>query len=487
MAKGAIWMILFRLADRSIGVISTLILARLLIPADFGLVAMAMSIVAALEILSAFSFDLALIQNRSAERKHYDTAWTFNVLFGLLNACILLALADTAASFYNEPRVENIMRWLALYAALQGFTNIGIVAFQKDLELHKEVRLGILRKLIGFSVTISLAFALRDYWALVAGQIASVIAGVALSYRLHPYRPRFTLAARKDLFRFSAWMLVNNVLIFLMHRTTDLVLGRSAGAQALGTYSIAYEISNLPTTELVFPISRAVFPGYSKMAASVEDLRRAFLDVLSVILLFVVPAGLGIAVLAEPLVYGLLGEKWKEAIPLIQVLAIFGVLRAASSNSGAVYLALGIPRVLTYVTLLFLTLMGAGLWLLVPAHGAAGAALAMLIAAAIQVPVGFVVVASRLGLSPASLLGVFWRPLAGGLIMAIALVLTQHQLASLGVGHVVQLLALGPLGLGLYPASVLMLWRLAGRPNGGETYLMPLGSAFLSRFKQRLA
>jgi O-antigen/teichoic acid export membrane protein len=96
-------------------------------------------------------------------------------------------------------------------------------------------------------------------------------------------------------------MLVNNVLIFLSHRSTDLVIGRITGAPALGLYNIAYEISNLPTTELVFPISRAVFPGYAKMAASLEDLRQGFLDVLSVIVLFAVPAGLGIMVVSEPL------------------------------------------------------------------------------------------------------------------------------------------------------------------------------------------
>jgi L-fucose isomerase-like protein len=134
MAKGAFWTVLLRLTDRSIGMVSTLFLARLLAPADFGLIAMAMSIVAMLEVISTFSFDIALIQNPTAERRHYDTAWTFNVLFGLANACLLLALAGPVATFYAEPRSQNIMMWLALYPALQGFGNIGIVAFQKDLE-----------------------------------------------------------------------------------------------------------------------------------------------------------------------------------------------------------------------------------------------------------------------------------------------------------------------------------------------------------------
>ena len=127
MAAGAAWMILFRLTERSIGFISTLILARLLVPDDFGLVAMATSILAALELLGAFSFDMALIQNQAATRKHYDTAWTFEVLFGVIKCALLLALSVPAAAFYGEPRITAVMQVLALCTLLQGFDNIGVV------------------------------------------------------------------------------------------------------------------------------------------------------------------------------------------------------------------------------------------------------------------------------------------------------------------------------------------------------------------------
>ena len=485
MATGAAWMVVLRLADRSIGLVSTMILARMLVPADFGLVAMAMSVVAALEIMSTFSFDLALIQNRSADRRHYDTAWTLNVLFGLANAGLLLALASPVAAYYREPRVEGIMQCLSIYAAIQGLANIGIVAFQKDMELHKEFRLGLLKKLIGFTVTIWLAYVLRNYWALLAGQVATAAAAVALSYVLHPYRPRFSLAAHRDLFRFSSWLLVNNLLTFLMHRTTDLVLGRASGSGALGIYNVAYEISNLPTTELIFPISRAVFPGYSKMAGSIDELRQAFIDVLSVTLLFVIPAGLAIAAMADPIVHVLLGDKWTEAVPLIQVLAVFGVLRASSANSGPMYLALGSPLLLALMTGLFLVVMGLGLWVLVPLHGALGAAFAMLLAGAIAVPMLFAGIARRLTLSAIVLAGAIWRPLCGALVMGASLVLVQHQLAASSMRSLVQLLILPPLGLAVYIGAVLAMWRLAGRPHGGESYLLPFGKAVFKRFWQR--
>src|SRR4029078_12502961 len=113
MAKGAAWMILMRVVERGLGFVSTLLLARLLVPADFGLVAMAMSVFALLEVLGAFSFDMALIQNQQAERKHFDTAWTLAVIYGVVSGMGLIALAWPAATFFGESRLVPIFFALA--------------------------------------------------------------------------------------------------------------------------------------------------------------------------------------------------------------------------------------------------------------------------------------------------------------------------------------------------------------------------------------
>jgi PST family polysaccharide transporter len=253
MAKGAAWMILMRLVERGIGFASMLLLARLLVPADFGLVAMAMSVFAFLEVMGSFSFDMALIQNQRAGRTHFDTAWTLTVMYGAVSAIALAALAVLAAGFFGEPRLVAIFFALGSGAFLQSFENVGIVAFQKDLDFRKEFNFRILKKVVGFVVTIVLAFTLRNYWALVFGLLTSRIIGVPLSYALHPFRPRFSLVSVKELWHFSAWMLLNNVVVYAAVNGYDFIIGRMAGATSLGLYSIAYEISNLPTTELVTP------------------------------------------------------------------------------------------------------------------------------------------------------------------------------------------------------------------------------------------
>ena len=485
MVKGAAWLVMFKLVERGIGFVSTLFLARLLVPADFGLVAMATSILAALELLSMFSFDLALIQNQNAERRHYDTAWTFAVMFGIFNALAMCVAASAAAAFFGEPRVEGLMYALALSPLLQGFDNIGVVAFQKDLELHKEFWLGLTKKAVGFVVTISVAFLLNNYWALVAGMVATRVTSLVLSYFMHPYRPRLSLAAAGELFHFSKWMLLNNLLIVLNNRGTDFVIGRMSGARSLGLYSISYELANLPTTELVFPISRAVFPGYARLAGDKEQLRRAFLQVIGLVALLTVPAGAGIGLVAEPLVYLLLGPKWMDTVPLIQVLAVFGIVRSLHGPTGSIYLALGKPKVIAALQCVQLIVALTLMLFLIPKFGVIGAAWALLAGACLAMMANFTMVLNELAMSATDLMKVLWRPLVSALVMALVLMVLVQAFgrteATVGASTL-RLLAMIGIGALTYGATVITCWTLTGKPGGTEQELWNIVAFRARRF-----
>ena len=180
MTRGAAWMLLVKLVERSLALLSTLILVRLLAPADFGLVAMAMSVIVMAELLSAFGFDIALIQRQSVSEEHYHSAWACNVLLGLGVALVLVLAAAPVANFYGQPELFSVVCVLALGSALGGLENIGVVAFRKDLDFRKEFLSLAGKKLIAFSVTVPFAFALHSYWALVIGTVVSRAAGVTL-------------------------------------------------------------------------------------------------------------------------------------------------------------------------------------------------------------------------------------------------------------------------------------------------------------------
>jgi O-antigen/teichoic acid export membrane protein len=470
MAAGAAWMVLFKFVERGLGLISTLILVRLLVPDDFGVVAMAMSFVALLELLSAFGFDIALIQRRDATRAHYDTAWTFNALLSSVIALAMIALADRLAAFYDEPALATIVSVLAIGAFAQGFENIGTVAFRKELDFAREFRFQVGKKIAAFAVTIPLAFALRNYWALIAGIVVGRCAAVALSYWVHPYRPRFSLAARADLFQFSKWLLINNVLNFLRERISDVLIGRGSGARALGLYNISYEVANLPTTELVMPINRAVFPAYASMSGDATALRYGFASVIGVIALFAVPAGAGIAALADPLTAVLLGSRWSEAAPLIEILALFGVTMALQTNSYSAYLALGKPQLYTLASITFLCILVPAMFVLMQSFAMRGAALACLSAGLLSLPVNYAIVLRQLQLPLSALLRQLWRPAiaAAAMFATLRLLVSALPNSAGGLLDALMLVLLVGTGATVYFALITLLWFVCGRPEGAE-------------------
>jgi len=473
MARGAMWMVAWRVADRTLGLVSTIVLVRLLVPADFGLVAMAMSVIAVLELLSAFSFDTALIQNQRAERRHYDTAWTLGVMFGLFNGLVLVALAVPASRFYAEPRLEAVLYCLAATSLFGGVANIGTVAFRKELQLGKEFQFQAAKKVIMVIVTIVLAILFRSYWALVIAQIVSSGLGTIISYVMHPYRPSFSLAGWRDLFNFSKWLLTINFLNFLNSRSVDFIIGKVSGARSLGLYSIAHEISNLPTTELVAPISRATFPGYAKISLEPAALRVMFVKVTGVIALITVPAGVGIAATSDLIVALALGRNWVDASPLIAVLAFYGVIQSLQSNSGAVLVALGKLRALACILAIQAAiLLPALVW---GAHqaGVMGVAVATLAAGMVLAPINLTQVFRAIDLRYAEFLTAIWRPLVAAAIMYVAVELAQRSWhAETFLEQLQQALGLVTLGAIVYTSAVLALWKLASCPAGAEAYAL---------------
>ena len=465
-------MVFFKLIDRAVGFASTIVLARLLMPADFGLVAMAMVLLGALQLLFSFSFDVALIQNPKAGRDQFDTAWTFGILFASVCCLILIALARVAANFYHEPRLESVIYFLAIGFGVQGFSNIGPVLFRREMRFDREFKYLLSQRLGPLLVTIPLAFYLKNYWALVIGQLTGTFMSVALSYYASNYRPRFSIKAKVELFHTSKWLMLSNILHFLNGRAAEFVIGRLLGTPILGVYTIASEIATLPTTELVAPINRAAFPGYSRAAHDIVQLRSSFLNVISTIALFAIPAGIGIASVADLLVPAILGWKWQAAVPIIQILAIFGLIQALQTNIVYVYMALGNVRLFTiigagqFLVLLAFLIPGIQYW------GAIGAAWAFLCTVVIMIPVNQILISRCLKLSTTHFFAILVRPLAASLAVSFSVwiikcnLVLQHETAD----YILALILCMATGALVYIIVLYGLWRLCSRPNGSERF-----------------
>lgn len=486
MARGALWMLLFKLSERSLGLISTLILVRLLSPHDFGLVAMATAFIAMAELLSAFGFDIALIQNQRATERHYNAAWTGNVILGTAITLIMLIAASPISRFYGEPDVFWVVCILAFGPALGALENIGVVAFRKELRFRSEFLYQLCRKLVAFCVTVPLAFALRNYWALVAGAIASRAAATAISYIAHPFRPRFSLAEIGSLLGFSRWLLLNNVITFFKERTSDFLVGRLHGATTLGVYSISYELANMPMTELSAPVNRALLPGFAKLGDA-DEASALYAKTVGMLAFVAVPAAGGIFAVAPFLVPALLGPKWLAATAVIEVLAFNGALLLFHSGICAMLIARGFPRQVTITNAVYVAILVLGLALTVPQFGAIGAAHAALTASVLSTPVYLAHVYRRLRVSPLSLLRAVARPVLAAAVMIVVVrsALPAFEL-SLSASAALGLLLGGiTLGIAVYAVAGFLLWLASGRPDGPERFLLTRAMAWLTGLARR--
>lgn len=477
MAKGAAWMVLARVADRAIGLLSMLVLARLLAPHDFGIVAMAMSFVALLELLTAFGFETALVQKQAERREQLDTAWTYSVIFGVLIAALIVAFCEPIARFFSEPELANVLRVLALGFIAQGFQNVGIVAFRIDMHFDREFQFLVGKKLIGLVVVLPLAFWLQSYWALVLGQLATRFGGTLLSYAMHPFRPRISLAASSELFNFSKWLLANSWISYLSERSPDWIIGRVLGPTSVGVFNIGTELSRLASTEISAPVNRAVFSGYAKLLGDPAALRREFLSVCGFVCLVACPAALGVGATSPLLVPALLGAKWAAAIPVMQVMSLFGLLSLLTSNAGYLYLALGRPDITVKLGTGTAVLQVVLMLLLTPRFGVVGTAAAYSLSLAAILPVSLLILHRTLGLTLREYVRATGRAIVASLAMygvvtwACARLVADRPPAS-------SLQALGPLvlavvlGAVVYVGLVLAMWLAAGRPDGAEASVL---------------
>lgn len=482
MATGAIWMLLFKLAERSLGLISTLILVRLLSPTDFGISAMGGSFILMAEMMTAFSFDVALIQKQDATEEHYHTAWTCNVLLGLFIAVLMLTAANGIAEFYKQPELFWVVCAFAIGPLITGSENIGVVAFRKEMQFRREFNFQLIRKVIGFMVAIPLAFFTHSYWALVAGILTSKLAGTIYSYLVHPFRPRFSLAKVSSLLSFSKWLLLNNFAGFLKERSVDFVLGRWHGAAPLGVYNISYEIATMPTTELSAPINRALLPGFASIAHDPDAMRSAYRNAIGMLALIAVPAATGIFAMAPYVVPVLLGAKWLAGVPLMEILAFNGGLLLFHSSICTVLIANGHPDRVTKTNGLYVVMLLILFALLVPNYGVTGAAVAALVASVLSTPIYLYQVRHSVGVPASVFVGAALRPLIAALVMAglVRWLLpewTPEMNHAVAIGWMLGGIVIG---ISAYAAAILLLWLAVGRPASAER-------ALFERVRQQLA
>lgn len=484
IAIGSLVMVAKRWSVRLLSLVSTVILARLLLPTDFGLLALVLSFTMLLEAFTEFNFDLSLVRREKVDDSHYNTAWTLNVIGNTTVAVILLFAAPLFADFARAPEATLVMQAVALCIMIDGTQNIGMVAWRRQMLFAPEFKLEFWRKVVEVGVAVAWAQQWPTVWALVAGMFAGRVVGLALSYALHPFRPRFTLTHWREMAGFSGLAVGYGLATKIAWRADYFVISRTQSLTAVGLYSNAQVIAALPTMELVRPIGVALFSGFSALLNDHARLREAYLKSLSGMLLIALPLAAGVAFTAEGLVYLLLGEKWLDCIALVKGLALVQIVYLSSASSVSLLMALDKMKGVFYRSVAMAIVRPVIIFLGMHWYGFEAAPVAILIAISLQVSLDSLAVRRALNFSALLWVRRTWRPYVATGTMALVLWGLMPEVRIDSIASAFMQLGWGLLiGAPVYVATALGLWRLEKCPDGVERMVLSVVGERLRRLR----
>lgn len=483
IARGAMFTVGMRWINRVIGLVSTLILARLLVPEDFGIAAMASLGVGLAATLLDVGMNIALIRNPKATIEHYHSAWTLRLLQAGVIMLLLVAAAPWAGDWFRDERVTPVMMLMALNVFLIAFENIGIISFQKDMQFSRELRYLVLNRLFGLVCTVALAFWLRSYWALVLATTLTALFTVAHSYLAHPMRPRIHFSRFRELVAVSQWMLVQNISGYFDQNLHRILVGRRDEPATVGAYTLATELAALPSTEVLQPLNRVLFPAFVAVKHDLAELKRMLLLAQGVQVLLALPAAVMLSVLAGEVVALLLGPKWLAAVPLLQALSVGYIFSAVQSSAWYANITLGQERLCAALSWVQVAIFAIAVALVWPRAQAQDIAWIRVGVSGIGLFLQLWLLKRTLGnVRMGELIESAWRP-----VLAVSVAVGVGLAVPWPEGPAV-LLLIGKLAMHLTVgfALIWLLWRASGRPHGAERYLLDFASTRMRRRREPL-
>jgi O-antigen/teichoic acid export membrane protein len=469
LAKGALWIGASRTLVNLIAFGNTLVLARLLMPADFGLVSIALTVSAVIVSLTELSLSQALIHHANPGDDEYHSAWTMNAIRAGLLMLATFAIAAPVAKLYGDQRLVSVMMVIGLGTFATGLANPKLVAFSRGLVFWQESMVSLTQNLVSFGVAIAVALTFRSYWALVVGLVIGQIWATIFTYLLVPYRPCIRLKGGRNLLSFSLWLSLAQAVNTLNWRFDHLVIGYFLGNVPLGYYSVGDNLAASPTRAAITPVAQTLFPAMARLTGDVQHLRQAYQRAQSLMFAVALPLGCGFAIVAEPLVLLTMGEKWSHAITIIQLLAAIFALQTLSSAVQPLAMAMGQTRMLFNRDLLNflirLPLIIVGLW----AGGLAGIVVARCVSGVIGTFINMEMARRLLSLSIWRQFSINSRALIATVVMVSgAVAINQLFLAPAPPSYWVQAVVLVSAGAVLYLGTTFLLWWCLGRPAGPD-------------------
>lgn len=322
------WTALEQSVQQGLFFLTSVVMARLVSPESYGTISLLHVFTGIAGIFINGGLTAALIQKQDSTRIDESTAFWFNTSVAFIMAATLFVSAPAIAGFYGIPSLESIARAYSLQLILGSLNSVQSSLFAKRLDFKTPMKISSTSMIVSAAIGIYLAWRGLEVWALVAQALSAALIQTILIWRLSPWRPAFVFSSQsfRALFGFGGYLFLAGLLDVIYVRGYALIIGKLYGVRDLGIYNRANHIKQLPATALAGMLSRVAFPVFSRTADDLPRLLRGFRTAIRGVMFLNIPIMLGIATVAHPLVRVLFGPAWDESAPLLEILALAGIL-----------------------------------------------------------------------------------------------------------------------------------------------------------------
>lgn len=362
--RGTFWSFLSFLSTKALTFITTIVLARLLAPAEFGVIAYCTIVIGFLDLLNNVGVGHALIARRDNIEEAQNAAFVISIGSSIVLYAGAWMLAPLIADFFNEPQIVPLLRVLAIGLLLVGAGTTPMAMLQRDLRFKAYLLPGIARNVIKAGVAIGMAWQGFGVWSLVVAELINKLLEVIIPWAIVRWRPSraFDHRVAREMLGFGVNIVAVGLLGTLMVNIDYIIVGRVLGGVALGYYTIAYRIPDLFIRSTVDTVIMVAFPVLSRLQADARQLEMAYFGYLRYLAVFTFPAAVGVALLAPAFFGTFYTEEWRPSIVPMQLIALEIGIASVAYVPGIIYKSINRPDILTKLTLLKLPVVVVVLW-----------------------------------------------------------------------------------------------------------------------------
>lgn len=341
--RGIPWTYLGLGVTKVIGTLTTIVLARLVAPSEFGLMAIGTIAINFLFWLGGISFGSALVVHQDLDRREQGTVFALALVGAGLAACACAAISPAAAALLHQPRLVGVLIALSVAVLLSGVVSFYEMVLTRELEFRRRFIAMALQTATFAIVSIPLAAAGAGVWSLVTGQVLSMAVFAIALTTLAPYRvvPRWDRGVIRRVLATGLGFATQGMTQFIRQNTDTVLVGRVFTAAAIGFYSMAFRLGDLTYSALTDPLARVTFPAFARSHAEGQDVRPSFLTALRLVALVGVPVGVMLSAAAQPLTRLLFGAAWLPMVPVLGVVGVMAAIRPIESTLGWLLNSLG--------------------------------------------------------------------------------------------------------------------------------------------------